>query len=105
MAMITPQGRPPGSRCSRRSAAFATNGDGSVIVGSSLTSQSTGSSTAFRWTAKTSMQDMTKLVNAPQRLIVQSAVGVSQDGTVITGNGFNTKLGADEPWRAVLPLP
>jgi uncharacterized membrane protein len=35
------------------SAAFATNGDGSVIVGSSLTSGSTGSSVAFRWTAKT----------------------------------------------------
>ncbi len=87
------------------SAAFAVNGDGSVIVGSSLTSQSTGSSQAFRWTAKTGMQALTKLVNAPQRLIVQSVIGVSQDGTVITGNGFNTKLGADEPWRAVLPLP
>jgi probable HAF family extracellular repeat protein len=87
------------------SAAFAVNGDGSIIVGSSLTSQSTGSDQAFRWTAKTGMQDLTKLVNAPQRLIVQSAVGVSADGTVITGNGFNTKLGIDEPWRAVLPLP
>jgi probable HAF family extracellular repeat protein len=87
------------------SAAFATNSDGSVIVGSSLTSGSTGSSHPFRWTAKTGMQDLTKLVNAPQRLILQSAVGVSQDGTVITGNGFNTKLGVDEPWRAVLPLP
>ncbi len=87
------------------SAAFAVNGDGSVIVGSSLTSQSTGSSQAFRWTAKTGMQDLTKLVNAPQRLIVQSAVGVSADGTVITGNGYDTKLGIDEPWRAVLPLP
>jgi probable HAF family extracellular repeat protein len=87
------------------SAAFAVNNDGSVIVGSSLTGSSTGSDHAFRWTAKTGMQDLTNLVNAPQRLIVQSAVGVSQDGTVITGNGFNTKLGADEPWRAVLPLP
>jgi probable HAF family extracellular repeat protein len=87
------------------SAAFAVNGDGRVIVGSSLTSQSTGSDHAFRWTAKTGMQDVTKLVNAPQRLILQSTVGVSADGTVITGNGFNTKLGEDEPWRAVLPLP
>ncbi len=51
------------------------------------------------------MQALTKLVNAPQRLILQSAIGVSQDGTVITGNGFNTKLGMDEPWRGVLPLP
>ena len=76
-----------------------------MIVGSSLTSGSTGSSQAFRWTAKTGMQDLTKLVNAPQRLIVQSAVGVSADGTVITGNGFNTKPGIDEPWRAMLPVP
>jgi probable HAF family extracellular repeat protein len=87
------------------SAAFAVNGDGSVIVGSSLTSQSTGSDVAFRWTAKTGMQDISKLVNVPQRLIPQSAIGVSQDGTVITGNGRNTKLGEDEPWRAVLPHP
>ena len=87
------------------SAAFAVNGDGSVIVGSSLTSGSTGSDIAFRWTAKTGMQAISKLVNVPQRLIVQSAIGVSQDGTVITGNGRNTRLGMDEPWRAVLPLP
>jgi hypothetical protein len=38
-------------------------------------------------------------------LILQSAIGVAQDGTVITGNGLNLKLGVDEPWRAVLPLP
>jgi len=87
------------------SGAFAVNGDGSVIVGSALTSQSTGSDHAFRWTAKTGMQDLTKLVNVPQHLILQSVIGVSADGTVITGNGFNTRLGMDEPWRAVLPLP
>jgi probable HAF family extracellular repeat protein len=86
-------------------AAFATSQDGSVIVGASLISQSTGSSVPFRWTAKTGMQNLAKLVNAPQRLILQSAIGVSADGTVITGNGFNAKLGMDEPWRAVLPLP
>lgn len=51
-----------------------------MIAGSSLTSHSTGSSTAFRWTARTGMQDLAKLVNAPQRLIAQSAIGVSQDG-------------------------
>jgi len=87
------------------SAAFAASGDGSVIVGASLTSGSTGSSVAFRWTAKTGMQDLQTLVKPPRELIVQSATGVSQDGTVITGNGFNTKAGVDEPWRAVLPLP
>jgi len=87
------------------SGAFAVNGDGSVIVGSALISQSTGSDHAFRWTANTGMQDLTKLVNVPQHLILQSVIGVSADGTVITGNGFNTRLGMDEPWRAVLPLP
>lgn len=87
------------------SAAFAVNGDGSVIVGSSLTSGSTGSDVAFRWTAKTGMQDISTLVNVPPQLIAQSALGVSQDGTVIIGNGRNTQAGIDEPWRAVLPLP
>lgn len=45
-----------------------------------------------------------KLVNAPQRLILQNAIGVSDDDTLITGDGLNPKLGGDEPWRAVLPL-
>jgi len=87
------------------SAALATNKDGSVIVGSSLTSGSTGSTHAFRWTAKTGMQDLQTLLKPPRSLILQSSIGVSQDGTVITGNGLNTKLGVDEPWRAVLALP
>jgi len=76
-----------------------------VIAGSSLTSRPAGSSAAFRWTAKTGMQDPAELVSAPQRLIAQSAIGVSRDGTVITGNGFNARLGMGERWRAVLPLP
>jgi probable HAF family extracellular repeat protein len=87
------------------SAGFAVNGDGSVIVGSSLTSQSSGSATPFRWAAKTGMQDTSKLVSALQSLILQGAIGVSAGGTVITGNGRDTKLGVGEPWRAVLPLP
>jgi probable HAF family extracellular repeat protein len=86
------------------SAAFATNKDGSVIVGASLTSQSTGSSVAFRWTATSGMQAVGKLVNVPEHLILQSALGISADGTVITGNGRNLRLGIDEPWRAVLPV-
>jgi probable HAF family extracellular repeat protein len=87
------------------SRADATNRDGSVVVGHSLTSGSTGSAHAFRWTAKTGMQDLQTLLKPPHGWILQTAIGVSADGTVITGNGFNTKLGVDEPWRAVLPLP
>lgn len=87
------------------SGAFASSQDGSVIVGSSLTSQSTGSSTVFCWTAKTGMQDVTTLVNAPQRLILQSALGISANGTVITGNGYNAKPGIDGARRTGLPLP
>ena len=85
------------------SATFAVNGDASVIVGSALASQSTGSDAAFRWTAKSGMQDLMKLVNASQRLILHNAIGVSHDDILITGDGLNPKLGVDEPWRAVLP--
>lgn len=45
-----------------------------------------------------------KLVNAPQRLILHNAIGVSHDDILITGDGLNPKLGIDGPWRAVLPL-
>jgi probable HAF family extracellular repeat protein len=38
--------------------AVATNKDGTVIVGNSLTTSSSGSSHAFRWTAETGMQDL-----------------------------------------------
>ena len=86
------------------SATFAVNGDASVIVGSALASQSTGSDAAFRWTAKSGMQDLMKLVNAPQRLILHNAIGVSHDDILITGGRLNPKLGIDEPWRAVPPL-
>jgi hypothetical protein len=50
------------------------------------------------------MQDLMKLVNGPQRLILHNAIGVSHDDTLIPGDGLNLKLGSDEPWRAVLPL-
>jgi len=85
------------------SRALAANRDGSVIVGTSLTSQLSDSNHAFRWTAKTGMQDLQKLVNVPGDWILSTAVGVSADGTVITGYGLNPKL-VWEPSRIVLPL-
>ena len=108
--MFGRRGAVPPARCDRHgpaspaSAAFAVNGDAGVIVGSSLTSRSTGSDAAFRWTAKSGMQDLMKLVNAPQRLILHNAIGVSHDDILITGDRLNPKLGIDEPWRAVPPL-
>jgi probable HAF family extracellular repeat protein len=85
-----------------QSISIAISGDESVVVGEATVG---GLWHAFRRTAKTGMQDLMKLVSPPQRLILQSALGVSADGTVLTGNGYNLKLGIDEPWRAVLPLP
>ena len=95
-------GLPAGSRARPLVGPRTTASHGSVIVGSAPTSQSTGSDAAFRWAAKTGMQDLMKLVNAPQRLILHNAIGVSQDDTLITGDGLNAKLGIDERWRAAL---
>ena len=86
------------------SRALAANRDGSVIVGTSLTSQLSESNHAFRWTAKTGRHDLQKLVNTPGNWILSTAVGVSADGTVITGYGLNPKL-VWEPFRIVLPVP
>ena len=84
------------------SRALAANRDGSVIVGTSLTSQLSDSNHTFRWTAKTGRQGLQKLVNTPGNWILSTAVGVSADGTVITGYGLNPKL-VWEPFRIVLP--
>jgi probable HAF family extracellular repeat protein len=96
------------------SRADATNRDGSVVVGHSLTSASS-STHAFIWTAKTGMQDLeTVLQNqgakVPKGWILQIATDISEDGTVITGYGISppvkgSKFGQTEPWRAVLALP
>jgi probable HAF family extracellular repeat protein len=97
------------------SRADATNGDGSVVVGHSLTSGSTSSDHAFIWTARCGMLDLqTVLQNQgakiPRGWILQVATDVSEDGTVITGWGVSpplqgSKFGQTEPWRATLPTP
>jgi probable HAF family extracellular repeat protein len=92
----------PGSR------AVAVNHDGSVIVGTSFTSQQTTSNHAFRWTAKTGMQDLNKLANSGN-MVLTFANGVSADGTVIAGHGLANQPGSRFPqtvlYRAVVPLP
>ena len=95
------------------SRAVATNQDGSVVVGTSLTTGSSASNHAFRWTAKTGMQDLQTLLKgtkASQWIVLFTANGVSADGTVIAGYGLSPKtsqfpFGQWTPFRAVVPLP
>jgi len=97
------------------SRADATNHDGSVVVGHSTTTTSSGSDHAFIWTAKCGMLDLqTVLQNhgakIPNGWILQVATDVSEDGTVITGWGISppvqgSKFGQTEPWRVTLPAP
>jgi probable HAF family extracellular repeat protein len=98
------------------SAAFAVNKDGTVIVGSSLTSGSTGSSHMFRWTAKTGMQDLKTVLQAAgvhtadKWVSLDTVDGISADGTTIVGYGLSPRtkafpFGQWEPFRIVLPVP
>jgi probable HAF family extracellular repeat protein len=90
--------------------ALATSGNGSVVVGTSLTTTSSSSNHAFVWTAKCGMHDLNTVLKGkiPNGRVLQSATDISEDGTVITGYGLSppTKAfpsGQTEPWRAVLP--
>ncbi len=95
------------------SRATATSRDGSVVVGTSLTTTSSGSAHAFIWTARCGMLDLQaalKGAKIPSGWILQTATDVSEDGTVITGWGVSppppgSKFGQTEPWRAILPAP
>jgi probable HAF family extracellular repeat protein len=95
------------------SRAVATNKDGSVVVGTSLTTSSSASNHAFRWTAETGMQDLQTLLKgtkASQWIVLFTANGVSADSTVIAGYGLSPKtsafpFGQWTPFRAVLPVP
>jgi len=80
--------------------AFATNFDGSVVVGGS-------SNLAFRWTAPLGMQSVQDIllangVSLAGWTILQQASGVSSDGTVITGLGEHS--GSLEAWVAQIPV-
>ena len=75
--------------------AFATNSDGSVVVGQSNTS-GCGSACpdAFRWTASGSMKDMGNLQKGGMYL-----GDVSADGSVVVGSGANGGGGLTHAWR------
>jgi probable HAF family extracellular repeat protein len=96
------------------SAAFAVNDDGSVIVGSSLTTSESDSNHCFIWTAGPGMQDMKTVLDtagvhtADTWVTLDTLVGISADGTVMVGYGQSPKtkafpFGQFEPFRVVLP--
>lgn len=92
-----------------QSAAYGVSDDGSVIVGKSLTTSSSASETAFRWTTKRQMQNLKRElldlgVQAVANWTLVSATDVSADGTVIVGYGLNPNK-VWEAFRAVLPIP
>ncbi len=98
------------------SVAYGANRDGTVIVGTSLTSGLSDSNEFFRWTATTGMEDIKAALQgvgvhtADKWVQLSSAVGVSADGTVIAGYGLSPRtkafpFGVWTPFRVVLPLP
>src|SRR5579859_130740 len=98
------------------SVAYAANQDGSVIVGTSLTSSTSDSNDAFIWTAANGIQSLRGVLQAQgvhtadNWVTVNSATGISLDGTIITGFGLNPRtsknpFGVNTPFRVVLPVP
>jgi probable HAF family extracellular repeat protein len=92
--------------------ALATSRDGSVVVGTSLTTTSSASNHAFVWMTQCGMLDLNTVLQnrIPRGWILQVATDISEDGTVITGYGISppppgSNFGETEPWRAVFPVP
>ena len=97
-------------------APFAVNQDGSVIVGTSLTSGESDSNDAFVWTQKTGMRQLTAVlqaagVHAADKWVdVDTLDAISADGTVMVGYGQSPRtkafpFGQWTPFRVVLPVP
>jgi len=88
-----------------RSAAFAANADGSVIVGFSDSAEGTQ---AFRWTTEDGMVGIGDLGGLPYS---GQAFDVSDDGSVIIGEGYDEETylamywTADEGWINLGDLP
>jgi probable HAF family extracellular repeat protein len=83
------------------------NANGKVVVGTAF--DASGQPQAFRWTRATRMQSVLTLLQAAKVDVnlfagwqLGSANGVSADGTVIVGNGFDP-LGLPQGWIARLP--
>lgn len=86
--------------------AYAVSGDGSVVVGSSLTSPYPE---AFIWDATHGMRSLRDVLTADFGVnldgwVLQEATGISDDGLTIVGNGLNP-AGQWEGWVAVVPEP
>lgn len=64
--------------------AFGVSGDGSVVVGASVVTQSTGE--AFRWTAATGIVGLGFLSLGP--INSSEALGISADGSTIVGSSW-----------------
>ncbi len=88
------------------SRAFATSGDGSIVVGESETS-SGGATRAFIWDETNGMRDLKQALRddfglgTPGFTRLNEATGISADGRVITGSGvnFSNRL---EAWVVIL---
>jgi uncharacterized membrane protein len=81
--------------------------NGSVIVGRALTTSSSASEAAFRWTPTKKMQNFKRElldagVTSVQNWTLTTASRVSGDGTVVVGFGRNPS-GQWEAFRAVPP--
>ncbi len=86
------------------SEALAASADGSIIVGTSALPGSTGSA-AFIWDEVNGMRKVADVLTSLDVDLMgwqlYRATGISNDGTVIVGAGFNP-LGQSESWRATL---
>ena len=91
-----------------RSEARGVSADGSVIVGFSGTESI---SRAVVWNSVSGMQDLNEIINLPSGWLLQNALGISDDGSVIVGGGINPD-GNEEAWmitgfdaQAAVPEP
>lgn len=89
------------------SVAYGVSADGSVIVGQS--SSASSSSDAFIWDSVHGMRSLASVVTSELGIslagwTLTEARGISADGTVIVGHGFNPN-GYPEAFRVVLPEP
>ena len=90
------------------SASYATNLDGSVVVGTSLTTGSSASNRAFIWTAPQGLRNLKTVLQTEgaanvANYLLFDATGVSQDGRTIAGNAYPTGPLPMEPYIVISP--
>ena len=77
------------------SVARSTSGDGSVIIGESSSTATPDGNEAFRWTQATGMVGLGDFAGG---LAASSARGISSDGKIIVGYGYNAAGQAAAVW-------